>query len=240
MLTLAPPCLQPAKQRTNQLVGRMAIALSIGAMAGGVVAQGSPAAPAATAVAVSSDWQDLSAAQQSTLKPLAQRWQTMSPDQKRKWLELSKNYSSMTPAEQAMLQERMAGWATLSPEQRALARQNFAQHRALTRGLTPEQRKAQWQAYELLSPEEKQKLAASSQKPLIGAAIEINPSNPLKNSAPPQFGTAQVLGQAQQQQGQALGAGKIAVQPHMRKGNSLMAPAAVADAANPAASATKP
>jgi hypothetical protein len=186
-------------------------------------------------VLAASDWQDLSPADQAALKPLAQRWASMNPTQKQRWLALAKNYASKTPAEKDKLQDRMEAWAKLTPEERAIARQNFAQHRALTEGLTPEQRKAQWQAYELLSPEEKQKLAASSQKPIIGAASEVNPSNPLKNSAPPQFGTAQVLGQTPQHN-----TSKIAVLPHLKKGNSLMPLPSVADASVPAASAARP
>jgi Protein of unknown function (DUF3106) len=162
-------------------------------------------------------WTDLRPDQQTALKPLAANWPNMSSGHKSKWLEVSKNYASIAPAEQAKLHARMSDWASLSPQQRAQARINFAENQALTSGLTPEQRKVQWQAYQLLSPEEKKKLAASSGKTTIGTATTPKPSDPLKNSPPPEFGTAKVLGQQN-----TPPARKITVAPHLQKSNSLM------------------
>jgi hypothetical protein len=162
-------------------------------------------------------WTELSAAQQAALKPLAANWQTMTASRKSKWLEVSKNYASMAPAEQAKLHTHMAGWASLSPQQRAQARINFAENQALTSGLTPEQRKAQWQAYQLLSPEEKKKLAASSNKATVGTATSPKPTDLLKNAPTPEFGTAKVLAPQNKPP-----ASKIAVAPHLQKSNSLM------------------
>ncbi len=178
-----------------------------------------PAAAAAKNTPVAStkpDWKDLSAEQQAALKPLTANWQTMSAGQKRKWIELSKNYATLPAPEQAKLHNRMATWSSLTPQQRAEARLNFAENQALTQGLTPEQRKAQWQAYQLLSPEEKRQLAASSQKPAPSTAVAAKPADPLKNSPTPQFGTAKVLAKPAQP------ASKIAVSPHLQKSNSLM------------------
>ena len=90
----------------------------------------------------------------------------MSEPQKRKWLEISKNYSALTPQGQATLNSRMNEWVALSPQQRAQARLNFGKTKELSRQLTPEEKKAKWEAYQALSPEEKQKLAAiASPKP---------------------------------------------------------------------------
>jgi hypothetical protein len=163
------------------------------------------------------EWKELSPQQQIALKPLAANWQTLSAIHKSKWLEVSKNYASIAPAEQAKLHARMADWATLSPQQRAQARINFAENQALTNGLTPEQRKVQWQAYQLLSPEEKKKLAASSGKATVGTATTPKPTDTLKNSPTPEFGTAKVLGQQNNPPSR-----KIAVAPHLQKSNSLM------------------
>lgn len=163
------------------------------------------------------DWKDLSAEQQNALKPLAANWQSMSAGQKRKWLELSKNYASIAPAEQAKLHARMSGWSSLSSQQRAQARINYAENQALTNGLTPEQRKVQWQAYQLLSPEEKNKLAANSAKTTVATAPSTKPTNILKNAPQPQFGTAKVLGQQY-----AASGSKIAVAPHLKKSNSIL------------------
>ncbi len=172
----------------------------------------------ASAVAVSNtDWKNLSALQKTALAPLASSWQGMSAGQKRKWIVVSKNYDKRTPQEQAKLHTHMAQWASLSPQQRSQARLNFAETKALTKGLTPEQRQAQWQAYQLLSDDEKRQLAASSAKPAPSTAVAVKPSNPLKNTPKPQFGTAQVLGKPEPQP-----KGKIAVAPHLQKSNSLM------------------
>lgn len=165
------------------------------------------------------DWKDLSPAQHTALKPLAANWPDMTPAHKRKWLELSKNYASIPAAEQAKLHTRMSGWAALSPQQRSQARLNFAETKALTNGLTPEQRKAQWQAYQLLSPEEKKKLAANSQKAPVGTALAAKPTDPIRSTRTPEFGTAKVLAQPAKQP-----ASKIAVAPHMLKSNRLMQP----------------
>ncbi|MFM7331337.1 MAG: DUF3106 domain-containing protein, partial [Brachymonas sp.] len=116
-------------------------------------------------------WKSLSPAQQTALKPLAAHWDTMALGQKRKWISLAADFDKLPPAQQAKLHARMTEWVSLSPQQRNEARQNFAQHRELTDGLTPEQRKAQWQAYQALSPEEKAKLAQRAPKPaVVGAA----------------------------------------------------------------------
>ncbi len=176
------------------------------------------ATPKSASVKVASPaWTELRPEQQAALKPLAANWPNMSSGHKNKWLEVSKNYASIAPAEQAKLHARMSGWASLSPQQRAQARINFAENQALTNGLTPEQRKVQWQAYQLLSPEEKKKLAASSDKTTVGTATTPKPTDPLKNSPMPEFGTAKVLGQPSQPPVR-----KIAVAPHLQKSNSLM------------------
>ena len=53
----------------------------------------------------------------------------------------------------------MAQWAALSPLQREQARLNFAD----AKQVTPQQKSEQWQAYQALSSEEKQKLAKDAQ-----------------------------------------------------------------------------
>jgi Protein of unknown function (DUF3106) len=228
--------------RKRVAVGVLACGLLIAGVA--AIAQTALSTPAAPATALKTsgakvtapDWKDLSPDQQTALKPLTANWQNMSPGQKRKWLELSKNYASIAPAEQAKLHARMSGWASLSSQQRAQARINFAENQALTDGLTPEQRKAQWQAYQLLSPEEKKKLAASSGNNAVNTAPNAKPTDPLKNSPPPQFGTAKVLGLQTQPP-----ASKIAVAPHLKKGNSIMPQTtATVSSTSPAADGSAP
>ena len=109
----------------------------------------------------------------------------MSEPQKRKWLALSKNYSSLAPEDQATLNSRMNEWVALSPEQRAQARLNFGKTKELSRQLTPEEKKARWEAYQALSPEEKQKLAARASPNPTGAATAVKPVSPQKLAAVP-------------------------------------------------------
>lgn len=116
-------------------------------------------------------WQELTPAQQQSLKPLGANWGTLSQAQKRKWLALSKNYPTLAPAEQAKLHSRMTEWVSLSQQQRTQARMNFAE----TKKLPPDEKAAQWQAYQALSPEEKQKLAAKATPAPAGATAAVKP-----------------------------------------------------------------
>jgi hypothetical protein len=104
----------------------------------------------------------------------------MSEAQKRKWLEISRNYSALSPEGQATLNSRMKEWIALSPQQRAQARLNFGKTNELFRQLTPEEKKGQWETYQSLSPEEKQKLAAKASPKPKGAATAIKPVAPQK------------------------------------------------------------
>ena len=111
-------------------------------------------------------WSELAPAQQQALAPLAGKWDTVSDAQKRKWLALSKNFPRMSQAEQDKLHSRMSEWAALSPQQRTEARLNFGE----TKKLSPDDKKAKWEAYQALPAEEKRKLAASAPKPPATAA----------------------------------------------------------------------
>ncbi len=124
-------------------------------------------------------WSELSPIQQQALKPLAQSWNAISEPQKRKWLEISKNYPALAPADQATMHSRMNEWVSLSPQQRMQARLNFAKTKELSKQLTPDEKKAKWDSYQALSPEEKQKLAANSAK-TVGAAPAVKPVAPQK------------------------------------------------------------
>lgn len=140
-----------------------------------------PAKSAAKAVVSRPSWAELTPMQQQTLKPLAASWNTtISEAQKRKWLEISKNYPSLSAEEQAVMHSRMNEWVTLSPQQRAQARLNFARTKELSKQLTPEEKKAKWETYQALSPEEKQKLAAKANPKPAGAATAVKPVPPQK------------------------------------------------------------
>jgi hypothetical protein len=148
------------------------------------------AAPKAAASAAKSNgkrvtkplWSQLTPAQQQALAPLASTWDVVSESQKRKWLALSRNFPSMSGEEQAKLHSRMSEWAALSPQQRTLARLNFGQ----TQQLSPDDKKAKWEAYQALPPEEKRKLAASAAKPpATAAAVKPVPPEKLANVPKP-------------------------------------------------------
>lgn len=123
------------------------------------LAQGlvSPAKPVPKPVAEQGvRWTELKPAQQAALKPLEREWPGIEAPRKRKWLELSARFPKLTAAEQARVQERMAQWAQLTPRERGEARMHYQE----AKQLPPQDRQARWEAYEALSPEQKQQLAA--------------------------------------------------------------------------------
>jgi hypothetical protein len=129
-------------------------------------------------------WEELTPAQQQALKPLAGHWAGINETQKRKWLEVSRSYPTMAPPEQAKLHSHMTDWVNLTPQQRAQARLNYGK----AAPLSADEKKAKWQAYQSLSPADKQKLAAKSSRQL-GAAPAVKPIPPRKlATVPPQGG----------------------------------------------------
>lgn len=127
-----------------------------------------------------SAWSRLTSLQQQALKPLAASWQTISEPQRLKWLAISKNYPSLAPAEQITMHGRMNEWVALSPVQRAEARLNFAKTNELAKELTPDEKLSKWQAYQALSPTEKESLASKAGPKPIGAALAVRPVAPQK------------------------------------------------------------
>jgi len=127
------------------------------------------------------DWKELTAAQKQALSPLAQLWPTMTEAHKRKWLALSQNFSQLPDADKNTLQGRMREWAALSSQQRAQARLNFADAKQLPQ----DERRSKWEAYQALSPEEKQKLAAQKPTAKVGAALAPKPVSAEKLAVTP-------------------------------------------------------
>lgn len=119
-------------------------------------------------------WRDLSQTQQLSLTPLAAKWDTMGEARKRKWIAIAANYSNLSQAEQMKMHSRMTEWVSLSQQQRNQARLNYAE----SKQLTPSQKTATWEAYQALSPEEKNKLAVSAAPKPAGAAIAAKPVPP--------------------------------------------------------------
>ena len=75
---------------------------------------------------------------------------------------------------------RMNEWVALSPAQRAEARLNFAKTKELSQQLTAEEKLSKWQAYQALSPSEKEILASKAGPKPIGAALAVRPVPPQK------------------------------------------------------------
>jgi hypothetical protein len=135
--------------------------------------------PPAAKEEVQPTWAELTPPQQQALAPLAGTWKTLSEGHKRKWLALSQNYPRMSREEQALLHSRMTEWAALTPQQRTQARLNFAE----TKKLPAQDKKAKWEAYQALPPEEKSKLAAgaaAAKPPAPSTAAAVQPVPPQK------------------------------------------------------------
>lgn len=139
-------------------------------------------AQAQTRASNGSDWAQLQSTQRQALQPLAAHWSQLSEGQKRKWIALSKNYSHMTADEQTKLRGRMTEWAALTPQQRSQARLNFADSKAAA--LSSNEKKAKWEAYQSLSPEQKRRLAAQAAPKPRGAAGAVKPV-PAEKLTPP-------------------------------------------------------
>ncbi|GAB3360743.1 MULTISPECIES: DUF3106 domain-containing protein [Giesbergeria] len=163
-------------------------------------------ADAMMVVASGPAWSDLETGQKHALQPLAARWALLSEIQKRRWLALAQTFATLPVAEQTKLHNRMTEWANLSAQQRNQARLNFA----TANKLAPDNKRAQWEAYQALSAEEKRRLAANAAPRPKGAATALrpvparklvqvpaatasnaNPVNPPK--IPPQAATAQTM-----------------------------------------------
>ncbi len=174
----APPYLSRSHsaRATAWLMGALVLVGGSGWVAH-VHAQGpsSAATPTAAAAAPKTPakplWRDLSAKQQQALQPLAADWDTLSEGHKRKWLTLSRNHAKLSPEEKATLRSRMTEWTALSRQQRDQARFNFAE----VKQVPADERKAKWEAYQALTPEQKRRLAESAAPRPPGATATIRP-----------------------------------------------------------------
>lgn len=133
------------------------------------------------AVVAGEQWASLTAQQKACLAPLEKTWSSLSEGQRRKWLAVSETYPSLGLAEQEKLHSRMAEWAALSPKEREAARLNFAQSKTLAKS----DRAANWEAYQALSPQERDALARGAKPNPVGAAVAVKPIAPDKLTAVP-------------------------------------------------------
>ena len=173
----------PSRTTTAQFILQLAFCAVAVLASGWVVAQPSVTATPKPTPSLPGRplWMDLTESQQQALAPLAQQWPTMTEPHKRKWLAISQNFAQLSVEEQATVQGRMRAWAALSPQQRAAARLNYADAQQLLQ----DDKKAKWEAYQALSPQAKQKLAAQQGQPVLGAAPATKPVPPAKLAIPP-------------------------------------------------------
>lgn len=105
-------------------------------------------------------WANLTPAQQAVLAPLASEWDGLDAARKSKWLEIAARFHTLTPEQQARLRERMIDWTRMSPTERQQARVGFQSNPQLRDDkLQSEKLQSKWEAYQALTPEERQALA---------------------------------------------------------------------------------
>jgi hypothetical protein len=106
-------------------------------------------------------WASLTPAQRNALRPLEGEWGKIDGPRRAKWLEIADRFPSMAPAEQSRIQNRMEDWARMTPRERGQARLNFRE----AQQVPAQERKAKWEAYNALPPEERKQLAAQAAPP---------------------------------------------------------------------------
>lgn len=117
-------------------------------------------------------WAQLNPNEQRLLAPLKDQWGDMDRIRRQKWHEIAQRYPKLPADQQERLRSRMAEWAALSPSERNRARLQFEESK-----LVPaEERRARWDAYRVLSDEERRDL-------LDKAAQRRSPSTPASRPA---------------------------------------------------------
>ena len=92
-------------------------------------------------------WSELTHAQQQVLAPLAREWDSMDAARRKSWVTIADRYPKMKAQEQQRLQKRLADWAKLTPAQRKAAREKYQ----MLQKLPPDKRRevsAQWERYQ--------------------------------------------------------------------------------------------
>lgn len=210
---------------------RWRVVLATAGLAAATFAAAQPALPpqpgaggALAAEQRASSWASLTPLQRSALAPLQQDWDSLDATRQSKWLGIARRFSAMSPQEQARVQHRMDRWAGLSAEARSRARLQFQQ----TRQLSPQERRAAWEAYQELPLEERRELAkqataaaASKPGPSAGpvnksslvhapAAVAVKPVGPTLVQAAPGATTTSVTRHARPPLYQQPGLPKLA------------------------------
>lgn len=174
-----PACTLPPQRKLalrSLTLAAILVATAAGVRAQAHVALKSPSSPgSASAVSPATSrptWSELTTTQREALAPLAPHWTTLSENHKRKWIEISRNFNSWPADEQARMHGRMSAWAGLSTVERDQARLNYAE----ARKLAPDEKKARWEAYQALSEEQRDKLAATVPVKRPGVTVPARPA----------------------------------------------------------------
>ena len=130
-------------------------------------------------------WQDVSAAHRVVLKPLENNWSGFGASAKQKWVEVATRFPTLPADERGRIQDRMSEWAQMTPADRGRARLNFQE----AKQVSPQDRKAQWEAYQALPDDQKRQLAAraaprDAARPSGTPAIRSVTSDPAQLDSP--------------------------------------------------------
>jgi hypothetical protein len=127
-------------------------------------------------------WDRLTEAQRLALTPLQEQWAALPTPQQQKWLALADRLQDRPPAEQARIQDRLRDWAALDTQQRRQARRLFHD----TRRWSARELHARWEAYNSLSPAEREALAlVAAPAPQRAAAAAGGAAGPAGSRAGP-------------------------------------------------------
>lgn len=202
---LIPPPMRRESARRSGIVacGGLALAVVVGAV---LLSTHSHAQTKSqpVPVAASSDmpWSSLTPAQQTALKPIEREWSSIEPNRKAKWLDVANRMPKMPSEERARVQTRMEDWAKMTPRERGQVRMNYRE----AQQVPAQERKARWEAYKALPPDEQKQLAARAIPPgrkntpsEQAAAAEDRKANLVPNSsyAPRPRAVAPTVTQAQ-------------------------------------------
>jgi hypothetical protein len=123
------------------------------------------APPVVPVLEASPDWGSLNTLQKNALQPIQDDWVYLDSLRKQKWLKVAKHYHSMTLAQQKRMHSRMLQWNKLTPTQRVQARDNYSAVLSSPSSVNSkgdDKLHEQWERYQALSPEKKQRLREKS------------------------------------------------------------------------------
>lgn len=117
-------------------------------------------------------WAILSPDQKVALAPLEREWSGIDAPRRSKWLEIAAKFPGMPPDEQGRMQERMKEWARMTPSERGHARLSFQG----AKQLAPQDRQAQWEAYQALPEANRRAFAATASGPAVATPRRLPPN----------------------------------------------------------------